>query len=79
MLDVFEERHKDVVFLVEANDSMRRYMRKAVVLMKHIFGKYLQDEDRVALIKYSKNCHLRFPLTRKSHNTEQLRNQIVAL
>ena len=73
MLDSFKHRNKDIVFLVNSNQGG---MNKVKDVLKQIFDRGLEAQDRISLITYAKNSRVVFSLVEKDRNFTQLRNQI---
>jgi len=73
MLDSFKHRNKDIVFLVNSNQGG---MNKVKDVLKQIFDRGLEAQDRISLITFAKNARVVFSLVEKDRNFTQLRNQI---
>ena len=73
MLNSFKHKNKDIVFLVNSN---QRAMNKVKDVLKQIFDRGLESQDRISLITFAKNARVVFSLVEKDKNFTQLRNQI---
>ncbi len=69
MMDSFKHRNKDLVFLVNANQSgTPDVMTEVKDSLKQIFDKGLELNDRISLITYAKNARIVFSLVGKDKN-----------
>ncbi len=68
MLESFKHRDKDLVFLVNVNESVVPYLDGMKEALKHIFDRGLEAHDRISLITYSKNARIVFSLVDKNKN-----------
>ena len=74
MLTSFKCRNKDLIFIVNINNSMAPYLEFVKNSLKQIFDRGLESHDRISLITYSKNARVVFSLVDKDKNYIQLRN-----
>lgn len=70
----FNHKNKDVVFLVNIEQSMDPLLNVVQSHLGFIFEKGLEERDRISLITCSKNCRRLFSLVEKEKNYIQLRN-----
>ncbi len=64
----FEHRNKDVVFLVNIEQSMSSVLTQVQSHLEFIFENALEMRDRISLITCSKNCRRLFSLVEKERN-----------
>ena len=76
MMDSFKHRNKDLVFLVNINQSDNSKITQVKDSLKQIFDRGLEAHDRISLITFAKNARIIFSLVDKGKNFTQLRNQI---
>jgi hypothetical protein len=64
----FKHRNKDVIFLVNNEESMKKHSQKVKQALSDIFEKGIENLDRISLITYSKNCRKVFSLVENERN-----------
>ncbi|CDW83509.1 UNKNOWN [Stylonychia lemnae] len=79
MIESFNHKNKDVVFLVNVEQSMEPHTLKFQAHLDYIFEKGLEQRDRISLITCSKNCRRLFSLVHKEKNYVQLKNLITRI
>jgi len=52
MLEAFEHRSKDIIFLVSVEKSMHPFIESAKADLRQIFDFGLEAEDRISLITF---------------------------
>lgn len=68
MFGSFAHKNKDVVFLVNIEESMGAHLAAVQEHLGFIFERGLEDRDRISLITCSKNCRRLFSLVEKERN-----------
>lgn len=64
----FNPKIKDIIFLVNIEESMDQYLPNVKSALKLIFEKGIEPKDRISLITYAKNARKIFSLVEKEKN-----------